>query len=107
MAIEVGTAGDIIRKYCVPDEPHDTALQIIVDGMSENFDYEDASQILIATFEEMAQQNAEFEGWSKYDKLTWLVRKAFLLGFSYATDLMLTQNEMAADDAEKEIDTHG
>lgn len=94
--------GDIIRKHCLPDDPIDEAVRIITETHANNFTMEDALEIIADAADEAAKHPEDTKEWELIDRVTWVVRWAYLCGASYATKIMFEMIQMGADDADKE-----
>ena len=94
--------GDIIRKHCLPTEPIDEAVRLIMETFSNNLTMEDALDIIIGSMDEVAEHPEDTKEWAPIDKMTWSVRHAYLCGAGYATKIMFEMIEKAAAEADKE-----
>ncbi len=94
--------GDIIRKHCLPTEPIDEAVRLIMETHANNFTMEDALDMITGAMDEVAEHPEDTKEWALIDKVTWSVRHAYLCGAGYATKIMFEMIEMAAADADKE-----
>lgn len=94
--------GDIIRKHCLPTEPIDEAVRLIMGTISDNITMEDALDIITGAMDEVAEHPEDTKEWALIDKMTWSVRHAYLCGAGYATRIMFAMIEKAAADADEE-----
>lgn len=92
--------GDVIRKYCLPDEPIEDAVNKCVEHMMESFSMDDALKIMDAAIDGMKEHDAETKDWNFIEKTTWLIRAGFCSGFKMATDVMFHAIEMGANEAD-------
>lgn len=94
--------GDIIRKHCLPDNPIDEAVRIITEAHANNFTMEDALDIIAGAADEAEEHPEDTKDWALIDRVTWIVRRAYLCGAGNATKIMFEMIEMGAADADKE-----
>lgn len=97
--------GDIIRKHCLPKEPMDEAVRIIMETHANNFTMEDALDIIEGAMDEVAEYPEDTKEWELIDRVTWVVRRAYLCGAEYATKIMFEMIQTGADNADKEAVT--
>lgn len=94
--------GDIIRKHCLPDDPIDEAVRIIMETHANNFTREDALDIIAGAADEAAEHPEDTKEWELIDRVAFIVRRAYICGAGYATKIMFEMIQMGADDADKE-----
>jgi len=94
--------GNIIRKYCLPNEPLEEATRIITEKHTQDFTFDDAVDIILSAAEEVSKMGEETKNWTQIDKIAWSVRKAYIAGISYATCVMLQYIEDSANNADNE-----
>lgn len=96
--------GDIIRKYCLPEDSIEEAVKKIVEVHAEEFTLDDALDIMVAAAEEGAKHK-DMKDWNMLNKIEWTVRLAYMCGVEYATNIMFHMIQMGAEDADQEAAT--
>lgn len=90
------TAAQVKEQFIVSDVKD--AMQKIREAQDKEWDMERAADLIVEIFKTLnreSERNGEsIEGWNTFDKLTWAVKEAYIIGFLKSFEIVMQTNQM-------------